>query len=230
MEIWGTLFLLLLGIVFFNHALVRSGLPHLMATYIPAVILFSVFLPEISKIKKYRVLTWCFAFLLGFSFIGSSLYKTSHLIVYGLFPPDRLSFTLDRAKGIYRDKERITTYQNAIKYIQERVSKDERIYVGNLRHDQVFNNDIMFYFLSERHSATKFHDLHPGITTTAVIQERIVADIESWQVEYIVLRDDSRRKAKEMNKYTGSHILDNYIRDNFVLEQKFGLYTIWKRY
>jgi hypothetical protein len=228
-ENWGILFLLILGIVFFNHVLVRSGSPHLMATFIPSMILFSVVLMTISQIKKFRVLFWGFAFFLGFSFIGSSLYKTRHLFLYGLLFPNKMSFTLDRAQGIYGNWEWVTNYQKAITYIQDRVSKDERIYIGSTRHDKVFNNDIMFYYLSERHSATKFHDLHPGITTTAEIQTKIVADIESWQVKYIVLHDDSQMLKKEMHDYTGSHILDNFIRANFFLEKKFGLYSIWRR-
>jgi len=229
MYIWGIIFFLLLGIAFFNHVRVRSDLSHLMATYIPAVILFAILLSNVPKIRKLRVVSWGLAFLLGFSFVGSSIYKTRHLIVYGIFSPLKLSFDLDRAKGIYGDQEWVTTYQAAIKYIKENVSKGERIYVGSMRHDQVFNNDIMFYFLSDRHSATKYHDLHPGITTTASIQEKIIEDMEMWRVKYIVLCYDSVKNANEINIKNGSKILDNFIRDNFTLDQKFGDYTIWKR-
>jgi hypothetical protein len=89
-------------------------------------------------------------------------------------------------------------------------------------------NDILFYFLSDRHSATKYYDLHPGIATTVEIQEKIIADIEHHRVNYIVLVDQSWIKRWE-NDRVGSRLLDNFIHLNFTQERQCGNYSVWKR-
>src|ERR1044072_2112749 len=50
-----------------------------------------------------------------------------------------------------------------IALIRSRTQPGEPIYVGVRRHDRVFVNNIMMYFLAERPSATKWHEVHPGL-------------------------------------------------------------------
>ena len=230
-NIWGLIFILLLGLLFLNYVRVRTHLSHLMGTIIPAILLYVILLSFIPKSGKLRPVIWIFAFLLGILFVGSSIEKTEILLADGLFSQSKQYYSLERARGIYEKGNWVSHYQNAIKYIQEKVPENEKIFVGSTRHDRIIWNDILFYFLSNRHSATKYYDLHPGITTTAEIQEKIIKAIEICQVEYIVLLNQKgqRGRKKWENDRIGSRILDNFIQDNFTQKKEFGNYLIWKR-
>ena len=52
------------------------------------------------------------------------------------------------------------------------------LYAGLPRHDNVFANDVSIYFLAGRPIATRYHELHPGVTTTQAVQEEMVAELD----------------------------------------------------
>jgi 4-amino-4-deoxy-L-arabinose transferase-like glycosyltransferase len=225
---WALLFILLLGLLSLNYVRVRTHTSHLMGTFIPSILLFVFLLSLIPKSGKIRPVLWLGAFLLGFSFVGFSIGKTAILFHERLFSQNKRFYTIERAKGLYETKDRFPGYQSAVELIQKNVPADEKIFVGNTRHDRIVLNDILFYFLSDRHSATKYYDLHPGIATTVEIQEKIIADIEHHRVNYIVLVDQSWIKRWE-NDRVGSRLLDNFIHLNFTQERQCGNYSVWKR-
>jgi len=139
---------------------------------------------------------------------------------------------LDRARGCYDQTEFTQAQRAAIKYISERTGPDERIFVGNLRHDRIVTNDIMFYFLSERDSATMYHELHPGLATTREIQEKIIDDIKRHDTRYVVLwaEDEKTVEQNESNKPSGVSALDNFIQENFKAVRGFDSYMILYRH
>jgi hypothetical protein len=138
---------------------------------------------------------------------------------------------LFRARGCYDQTEFSLDQQAAIQYIQEQTSPNERIFVGNLRYDRIVMNDIMFYFLSEQHSATVYHELHPGLVTTKDVQKKIIEDIKKSGVRYVVCwTDDGKNvEANESNKSNGITELDDFIQRNFKLIRKFKHYLILYR-
>lgn len=227
-EVWSIILFILLGVTFFNCARVRSDFPHLLPTLIPAVILFGVFLSNIPHIGKFHSVLLLLAFLIGFFIVIKPIYEKTHIMVKSFFQPPPFSFDLDRCRGIYCDQNGLT-YQKAIKYIQRNVPEGEKIFIGNIRHDRTRVTDIMFYFLSNRHSATKYYLLEPGFATLTTVQKKIINDIEMQQVRYIVLRNDNVEEPNESSKSSGIRNLDNFIQDKFILVQQFGDYTIWKR-
>lgn len=119
----------------------------------------------------------------------------------------------------------------AVDYVRARAAPGERIFVGNSRSDKIFITDVLFYFLAERQSATRYHDLAPGVATTAPIQREIVAELESHQVRYVVLvsRFDGVNEPNASATSSGVRILDDYIHTTFVPEQTFGGYTVLRR-
>jgi len=145
-----------------------------------------------------------------------------------LFSDPLFTFEKGPARGIHlfiKDGD----YQKAIEFIRDNVEEDEKIFVGTTRHDMLVINDILFYFLSGRHSATKYHELHPGHATTIEIQHRIIDEIEILGVDHIVLVDFDFRGLNEKIKDSDVHILDNFIKDNFVIDVRYGNYSIWRR-
>src|SRR5690606_4985608 len=71
-----------------------------------------------------------------------------------------------------------TDQEKAVEYISANTDS-EPIFVGNVRHDLISINDIGFYFLADRASATRYHELYPGVATTHSVQVSIIDDIKS---------------------------------------------------
>ena len=139
---------------------------------------------------------------------------------------------LDRAQGIYIQPSEGEPLEQAIRMIQRCVPRGEKIFVGHSRHDMIFANDVMFYFLSERDSATKYHELHPGLATTRSIQDEIIRELIKQNVNYIVLWNNPE-KVMEPNKSSessGITDLDDFIQSRYQIMANFGPYAILRKH
>lgn len=119
----------------------------------------------------------------------------------------------------------------AIDFIQKHVPENQKIFVGNGRHDQVSINDTMFYFLADRPSATKFDLMAPGQVTTAEVQNRIIRELIDNQVQYVVLvtKWDNGKATNKSSESTGIKLLDDFLSAEYAEVVKFGGYTIRKK-
>jgi hypothetical protein len=95
------------------------------------------------------------------------------------FPPEGL----ERIRCFYISREEPA----AIRYIQEHTAENEAIFVGLNRHDKIFVNDVLFYFVSKRPSVTKWDMFAPGVQTTIKIQSEIVGELQTRRPRYAVL-------------------------------------------
>lgn len=138
---------------------------------------------------------------------------------------------IPRANGIYDFSDYAQNQALAIKYIQDRTKSDYKIFVGNLRHDRVLNSDVMFYFLSERHSATKYYQFEPGFTNTQKIQRKIINDLLLNDIRYLVLWSASEdiKEPNDSCKSSGVRELDDFIKNHYKVEIVFGPYSIFKK-
>ncbi len=234
---WLFLFFLFLGLGLFNYTRVRTCHPQLLPTMIPVIILFILLLDDFfKKITSKNLYAWRIS-VLAVSFLISSvplfyLINQDFTRLKSLFKKGTdAKLDVARADGFYDDSKFARAQLAAIKYIQSKTKTDEKIFVGNIRHDTVVNSDIMFYFLSQRHSATKHYILSPGFTDTIEVQEEIIDDLKKNNPRYIVLWSGSKgtNEPKENSRSSGVFLLDNFIRENYALEQKFSLYLILKR-
>jgi hypothetical protein len=239
------LFLLLLGVLFFVYGSVRVGLGQLVPTALLSVILFlwlvSIFAEKtfqssegkaIRAIKSAANLTYvvtiALVLLLLFSFAAVPTLDPAVYLPVG----SPASLDLNRARGIYIDADEAHNLTEAVAFIQAHVPSNETIFVGNMQHEQIFINNVMFYFLAERASATKYYDLEPGVATTAMIQNQIINDIVTHDTKYIVLWSGLVANATEPNQSqypSGVKNLDNFIATNFVPVEHYGDYTIYAR-
>jgi hypothetical protein len=158
--------------------------------------------------------------------VVAPLFSTIELIAASFSPVLLPGFShhLERAKHIYVRPDQA----RAVEYIQKHVPKEERIFVGTSRHDRVLVGNVMFYFLADRHSGTKYHELFPGLTTTVPIQREIVSDLTRNKVNYIVLFS-GRDRILEPNASriaTGVKLLDDFISTKYRLVQRYGDYII----
>ena len=143
--------------------------------------------------------------------------------------PREYTLAMDgRAAGI-RVRAADLPFKQAVDYVRENVPAGERIFVGMLRHDRLYTNDVMIYFLSERDAATRYHELHPGLTTTEPNQREIIADLEQAHARWLVLEEEHVNEPNQSSVSSGVHVLDDFIRQHFSPRACFGEYTVWGR-
>lgn len=104
------------------------------------------------------------------------------------------------------------------------------VFSGLLHHDQIFVNDVSFYFLAGRPIATAYHELHPGVATTLPVQEEIVNDLKQNDVQWLVLVDwPNPGEPNGSSLSSGVTALDDYIRGNYRRLRSAGWYQLWQR-
>jgi len=123
--------------------------------------------------------------------------------------------------------------------IREYTAPDERIYVGVERHDAIVINAIKFHYTGARRGATRYHELHPGITDRIEIQQEIIDDIERHGVRAVVIwkfgwsqETLDAIKARRMSKVEGigATYLDEWIAENFEPIEQHGEYVLmWRK-
>ena len=223
-RVWAAGAVMLFGLFGFNQANIRSDLIHIPQFFLPAVALFAPLMAGFRPVL--REYNYAFAapavtimLLLAFPAISNYLSASSQ-------PPP--PHDVARAQGAPVDPNQL----HAIQFIRQATAPTDTIYSGVGRHDRIFVNDVMFYFLVERHSATRYHELHPGQATTLLVQEEIVADLERNQTRYVVL-SDMFNEVCEPNascESTGVTLLDDYIRYHYSTVAQYGPYRVLSRW
>lgn len=228
-EFWVSISLLLLGIWFFTKDFVRSQYLNLMSTYVIAIIVYFIVLVNISKSlvnTGVKFAVWIFLCLLAVPILIRPLWSES----VNLKNADKkISEPLDLPRAAYISWDvRGADYEKVIQYVNALVPASEKIFVGSIRHDRIFNNDVMFYFLAERESPVRYHELHPGVATTREVQKEIIEDISSSGVKVIVLKEETTIETEnKSSESSGVTLLDDFIRENYHLDKKFGEYSVW---
>jgi hypothetical protein len=118
--------------------------------------------------------------------------------------------------------------QEAISYIQEHTSENEGILAGLTRHDKIFCNNVLFYFLSQRSPVTKWDQFDPGVQTTIEIQSEMAGELQERHPRYVVLSSewDNIEEPNESARSSGVTVLDQYIHANYRAVAAYGPVTI----
>ncbi|MDP4126713.1 MAG: glycosyltransferase family 39 protein [Bacillota bacterium] len=133
---------------------------------------------------------------------------------------------LKKTGGVFISKDQ----EQAVNYIVNHTKKHEPIYVGNSRHDLICGNDIGFYYLADRPSATFYHQLEPSYATTVPVQRQIISELISKKVTWIVLAEQPNYNEDNLSSVSsGVHILDDWINDNYKQQASSGRYKIYKK-
>ncbi len=140
------------------------------------------------------------------------------------YRPLVLGHDLERAQGVGVNPDEA----EAIRYLQGVCSPWERIFVGNDRHDSIFVNDIMFYFLSGLPCATKYHELFPGSATSAAVQREIIEELQRNSVRHMVLVSYHRIRGVT-NEPFPVRLLDDFIVRNYQPIRRFGDWLVLER-
>jgi len=117
--------------------------------------------------------------------------------------------------------------EEAVAYVQSITAPSDRIFVGLTRHDEVLVGDSSFYFLAGRLPATRYDEMHPGVTDTAEVQESMIRDLSRWKVDTVVLFEGPVSVEPNLSSVSsGVTLLDQYLRDAYVLDRRIGGYSV----
>jgi len=128
--------------------------------------------------------------------------------------------------GFNRDCGEAPGLAQALSYMTQHSQPRDTIFVGNAPHDRAYINDALFYFLSERKSASRFHELHPGVSNTAKVQQEIIEHWNRQPPDWIVLRTLTSSEPNGSSSSSGVSLLDDFIASHFEIIERAGEYTI----
>ncbi len=204
-----------------NQMIVRSELEHaLPATLFSIPIIFYSF-DKLFNIK--------YILLLTLVFFSPNMFAYKFFTLKTVFPTF-VSSDINNFNNIFVSEEYNNDLKLAINYIRENTEVNEKIYVGLENHDIVFTNEASFYFMAERIPGTRYHELHPGITTTKLGNEQIIFDLEKNSVNFLVLYENVISDENNLStQSSGEHRLDIYIAQKFNIIEQFGKIKILKR-
>jgi hypothetical protein len=227
-QAWGILIVVLFGLFGFNQARVRSDTIHTVQFFLPAALLLPVLMrgfPRIAPLTSYLVTSIGVVFFVALAIKPVEGYMN---LLNSRPAAERAART---TLPIGRPGQMSTEQAFAALEIQHLTEKGDKIYIGLTRHDRIFANDVMLYFLAERHSPTRYHELHPGLVNTEPVQREMIADIERSDVKVVVLTDmfEGAREPNESDLSSGVTLLDDYIEEHYRFAQQIGSYRILKR-
>ncbi|MBI3342163.1 glycosyltransferase family 39 protein [Candidatus Curtissbacteria bacterium] len=217
------LLFVLVGSAFLIKGLSRLDPGHLFPTIITAILSFSILYSQLTnhinleyKPVRYLVRSLIVPLLMTIPIITIFLLSS--------FPALSCNNNLPESGCINVESEQL----QAIQFIKQKTTSQDYIFVGNSRHDQLFANDVIFYFLAGRNSPTKYHELHPGLANTAAVQSEIIKSLQEKKVKYVVLYAGFENSYEQNGSAQSSHvaILDDYLIANYKQTAQFGMYRI----
>jgi hypothetical protein len=218
----GLVFLIFLLPGFVFYGLGRSDWPHLFPLYALSVPLLTVLINLwCSASVKYgnwgrwsQFAAWMAAVLAFMMFLG----KAKEYVKATPLPLQRTKFI-------------VASHSDwLVNGVNDLSSESGPIFVAGERHDRVFINPIIVYFLSGRPSGTYFYQFDPGVLTTAYAQERIIADLERNKVNTIfVWRVELPTEPNLSSTSSGSKVLDHFLGNRYEEIKSQPIYRILKR-
>jgi len=231
---WCCLLLVLALLLLYVKGVVRVSPFHMTQSIIFAIVLLCVLAGNLRSRSRFSraVLAICAAALAIPSSvaIATVLSRANENVLAILHPTARNPCKpVDGLEAMRCFEVSADTIQ-AMSYVVAHTTEDEMIFVGAGRHDKIFVNDVMFYFITRRSSATKWHQLHPGVQTAAPIQAAIIAEFRLRKPRYVVLdaRWDAKSEPNASAMSSGVTLLDDFISRNYQHAASFGPISILK--
>jgi len=221
------------GIGFFNYFRFHYNITHFIYTMVFAIIISMLLLEDSLRNRRFKYPIFERAIDVAVLLISTAVLFYPIISVFRqvkIASQKESMIDINRARGFYDNSQMAQSQALAIRYIQDKTSPEEKIFVGNSKHDRVVVGDSIFYFLAERNSATKYCRIDIG-TTFKDRQEEIIKDIKKNNARYIVLCSVFTDDIDLYGSFRSSGIndLDIFIQENYKVEKIFGPYTILKR-
>lgn len=235
----GVLLLALIIVLVYIKGLVRISDIHVIQSFVPAVALAFVLLARLRTPALRLAAAAVLAALLAVApaKAASEIMQAKAWTLWTMRKTMGLRLAIPRYCAAEPGIERIRCFtlrpddHGVVPFIQSRTWRNEPIYVGPIRHDRVMINNVSLYYVAERRSATKWHEVHPGVHTTAAVQTEIIRELETGKVRLLVLSAewDAVREPNASSVSSGVTLLDDHIRAHFTKTQEFGPTQVWER-
>ena len=222
------LYLVALVIQFITYVTGRLDFWHLLPMFVLSLPIWIILIHfYISRYRKVASLLRPILFLLmSFMMLNLAGIFFINIVNYQKGSPVKLK----RAQGMVVDTGKESAGLFEIIHKLETDKRQTPIYVGAQRHDKVYVNAIMIYFLSGRRNATYYYHLEPGITTTRAVQENIIEDLISNQVDTVVLWDrDFVDEPNRSRESSGVTLLDEFIDREYKRSTKIGVFMLKRK-
>jgi len=145
---------------------------------------------------------------------------------------------LPHAAGLRVSPREREAYARIRAFTDERVATDEPVYLGVARHDAIVINNPRFLWGLDRPCATRYHELHPGVTDREDVQREMIADLERKRVRCAViwrfrwqpeLLDQIVARRQAVLPECGATLLDEYLAREFDTVLEVGEYAVlWR--
>lgn len=236
----------LLALVMFFKGFVRVSLLQMYLSILPSLLLVAVLFQHKSALTR---LMRTFVTLLAFLFVFSaclaslrevrsqhlkhvSILESAALSVRGALPQTRAAWCKTRnsiTAGLcfLPDDDHI----QVIEFIAAHTRPDQRLFIGQTRHDIVYANDNFTYFATQRLPATRWSIFDPDLVNRSDIQTQIIHDLEVFAPPYIALDTefDQVREPNDSSISSRVTLLDDYIHSRYQRVETFGEMSIWQR-
>jgi hypothetical protein len=126
-------------------------------------------------------------------------------------------------------REAWVDYLELLEYVRANSAADEPIFSGVTDTSRLFVNDAMLYFLADRPAATRWIEMEPGMTNTVAGQREVIAELERTGVRMVVLLTMTSNEPNATGRSNGVTLLDTFIRANFKVTRRFGVYEVLTR-
>ncbi len=221
--------MLLFGLGLFLQALSRYDAIHALPTALATILLIGWLWQQLLAAHWWRPIYTPVPLLLTLLplFVYAYLPYAQLRDYATVFPPTGCYATLPRAGcvPISQDQASIINWLDQL----DPTGKDA-VFVAARRHDQLFINDVSLYFLAGRPIPTRYHELHPGVATTAIVQKAIIAELTRAAVPWLfVVHYPDSHEPNDSAKSSGVILLDEYIHANYHAVQQYGIYQLWQR-
>ncbi len=193
------------GMAFVPQLLVRSDFGHLFPMAVFSIML--MYLVFTARARRFRILAL-------FVLILCTVYLFLPYRDYGLRISGKMS-------PVSSDLEEMVT-------ILEKRARTGAIYVGVENHDRLSFNEPAIYFLTGGRFGTRYHELHPGVVTTRQVQEEIIRDLVTNEVNTVVLSKGFREEPNNSQYDHRVDLLDRYISNSYTKVADLSKYSLWE--
>ena len=227
-QYWGAFVVILFGLFGFNQARVRSDQIHTPHFFLATIALLPFIFQGFRKADKVgSTLVSCLAIFIALVSMLAPLDWYSKMLKERANAALQISASPPIAAGALMSYDQ----RFLINHLQRTTKPGEMMYLGLSRHDRVFANDVMLYFVMQVNSPTRYHELHPGLVNTPPVQQEMLADLEKYKPNTVVLTDmfEGANEPNDSSKSSGVTILDDYIKSHYKLTLINGSYKIYRR-
>lgn len=219
-------YLLLLSLAFYLKGSGRVSLAHIQAGLLPSIMILALVMGR--QDDRIGFAGGLASLLLALTFANATSTLRQKVRTEEVVATDVQGFLSSATARFFTDGP---DREAAILYLRARTKPDERVFIGLVRHDKIFVNDVSAYFLLGRQPATKWHHFDPGLQTRALIQQAIIDELEAVRPRYAWIEStwDEVREPNLSAQPTDIHRLDDYLNRHYADEAHFGTIRILRR-